>query len=118
MTGSNFIDADCSLIQISGGDWSYTNLRKQSFQKQELCGIRFFGADLSDCHFNQCNLNDCDFSESIVHQTSFYKSDIRGSTLEQLNLFEIGFKETLLDIEQCITIAEYLTAGKYKPEKL
>jgi len=115
MTGSDFVDADCAAIQIIGGDWSYTNLHKLSFQKQDLCGIRFSGADLTECRFNQCKMNDCEFDEAIVQDTSFYKSDIRHSSIGQLNLFEINFKEASLDIEQCVTIAEYLTAGKYKP---
>jgi len=116
MMGSELINTDCSLLQIEGGDWSYTNLRKQSFQKQNLCGIRFTGADLSDCRFNQCKMNDCEFDEAIVHETSFYRSDIRNSSIGNLNLFEISFRQALLDIGQCVTLAETLTEGKYSPD--
>lgn len=116
MTGSDFVDADCASIQISGGDWSYTNLRNLSFQKQDFCDIRFLGADLSGCHFNQCKMNGCDFNEAIVHETSFYKSDIRNSSIENLNIFEISFRQAKLDIQQCVTIAEYVTEAIYTPE--
>ena len=57
MTGSDFLNAECGLAHIIGGDWSYTVLRKQSFHKLDLCNIRFFGADLTECHFNQCKMN-------------------------------------------------------------
>jgi len=116
MMGSDLTNTDCALLQIEGGDWSYTNLRKLSFQKQNLCGIKFVGADLSDCRFNQCKMNDCEFDDAIVHETSFYKSDIRNSSIARLNLFEISFKLAKLDASQCITIAEHLTEGKYTPE--
>ena len=117
MTGSDLTNTECALLQIEGGDWSYTNLRKLSFQKQNLCGIRFFGADLSGCCFNQCKMNGCEFDEAIVHDTSFYKSDIRGATFERVNLFEVSFRQAKLDIGQCVTIAEHLTEGKYSPEE-
>jgi len=117
MMGSDLMNTDCALLQIEGGDWSYTNLRNLSFQKQDLCGIRFLGADLTGCRFNQCKMNDCEFDEASVHDTSFYKSDIRNSSIASLNLFEINFKQALLDLEQCIAIAEYLTEGKYSPEQ-
>jgi hypothetical protein len=55
MTGSDFMDADCALLQIIGGD--------------------------------QCKMNNCEFDEAIVHETSFYKSDIRQSSIERLNIF-------------------------------
>jgi len=117
MTGSDLTNTECAMLQIDGGDWSYTNLCKLSFQKQNLCGIRFFGADLSGCHFNQYKMNGCEFDEVIVHDTSFYKSDIRGSSMERLNFFEVSFRQAKLDIGQCVAIAEHLTEGKYCPEE-
>jgi len=116
MTGSDFMDADCAMLQIVGGDWSYTNLRKQSFQKQDLSNIRFSSADLSECHFNQCKMNNCEFDEAIVHETSFYKSDLRHSSIDRLDILNASFRQAKLDIEQCIIIAEYVTEGRYTPD--
>lgn len=116
MTGSDFMDADCAMLQIVGGDWSYTNLRKQSFQKQDLSNIKFFGADLSDCHFNQCKMNSCEFDEAIVHETSFYKSDLRHSSMERIDVLNASFRKAKLDVEQCVIIAEYVTECIYTPD--
>ncbi len=116
MTGSDFRDADCAILQIKGGDWSYTNLRKLSFQKQDLCNIRFFGADLTKCHFNQCKMNSCEFDEAIFYETSFYQCDIRHSTIDRVDILEASFREAKLDLEQCVAIAEFLTEGKYTPD--
>ncbi len=116
MTGSDFSDADCAMLEIIGGDWSYANLRKQSFQKQKLSNVRFYGANLTACHFNQCEMNACEFDDAIVHETSFYRCDLRGSTIEGMNILGANFKEAKLDIRQCVIIAEFVTDGKYTPE--
>ena len=118
MTGSNFLNAECELAQIIGGDWSYTVLRKQSFHKVDLCNIRFFGADLTECHFNECKMNGCEFNEAIAHETSFYKSDLRHSSVESFNILEVSFRQTKLDLEQCVLIAEYVTEGRYTPDEI
>ena len=65
MTGSDFRESELGMAIIIGGDFTYTLLRKQSFQKMDLSNIRFEGADLSNCHFNQCKMNDCVFDEAI-----------------------------------------------------
>lgn len=116
MTGSDFLNAECGLAKIIGGDWSYTVLRKQSFHKLDLCNIRFFGADLTECHFNQCKMNGCEFNEAIAHDTSFYKSDLRHSSLESFPILDASFRQTKLDLEQCVLIAEYVTEGRYTPD--
>jgi len=117
MTGSDFMDAECGLACIIGGDWSYTVLRKQSFNKHDLCNIRFFGADLTECDFNECKMNGCEFNEAIAHKTSFYKSDIRHSSLDSFPILEASFRQTKLDLEQCVLIAEYVTEGRYTPDE-
>lgn len=117
MTGSDFRDTECHLARMNGGDWSYTMLQRQSFQKQDLSHIRFCGADLSDCHFNQCNLTGCAFDEAIAYNTSFYKSDLRQATFASFPIIEASFRKAKLDLEQCVLIAEALTEGRYAPEE-
>lgn len=117
MTGSDFLDAECTHATFIGGDFSYTVLRKQSFKKQDLSNIRFRGADLSGCVFNECRLTGCEFDEAVVHETSFYKSDLRHSSLGSINIHEASFRQTKLDLEQCVSIAEQLTEGRYTPDE-
>ena len=46
LMGSSFAEADLSGLTISGGDWSWVNLRHQSFWPgQDLRGVKFVGAD-------------------------------------------------------------------------
>jgi uncharacterized protein YjbI with pentapeptide repeats len=118
MTGSDFLNAECGLAQIIGGDWSYTVLRKQSFHKVDLSNVRFFGADLTECHFNECKMSGCEFNQADAHETTFYKSDMRHSSLESFNILEASFRQTKLDLEQCVLIAEYVTEGRYTPDQV
>jgi uncharacterized protein YjbI with pentapeptide repeats len=118
MTGSDFLNAECGLAQIIGGDWSYTVLRKQSFHKVDLCNVRFFGADLTESHINECKMSGCEFNQADAHETTFYKSDMRHSSLESFNILEASFRQTKLDLEQCVLIAEYVTEGRYTPDQV
>ena len=60
MTGSDLTNTDCALLQIDGGDWSYTNLRKLSFRKKKsrrlFCGIYLNGTDFINRCYNNNNL--------------------------------------------------------------
>jgi uncharacterized protein YjbI with pentapeptide repeats len=73
-------------------------------------------ADLTGCIFNECKLTGCEFEEAVIKETSFYKSDLRGATLGNMNVSEAGFRLAKLDLEQCVYIAERMTDGKYTPD--
>jgi uncharacterized protein YjbI with pentapeptide repeats len=62
-------------------------------------------------------MNKCDFSEAIAHDTSFYKSDLRNSVLDSFDILEASFRQTKLDLTQCVLIAEYVTEGRYTPDE-
>jgi len=61
-------------------------------------------------------MNGCEFDEAIVHETNFYKSDLRHSTIERIDILEASFREAKLDIEQFVIIAEFVTEGRYTPD--
>ena len=116
LTGSDLRDADCSLIGIDGGDFSYVNLYHQSFQKLDFSRVNFFGANLTECRFNQCCLRDCTLNEARVKDTSFYRCDLRGAVFLTLDLVEVSLRDALLDATQCIQVAEFFSGCKYKPD--
>lgn len=112
MTGSDFTGASCDTMSVFGGDWSYTVLRHQVFLKQDFSGVNFTGAELSGCKFRFCRLNACNFNEAIVHETSFYGSDLRDACIDALEIADIDWKDAKLDVYQCVLIAENLTQAK------
>lgn len=110
MTGSSFIDADAEYFQISGGDWSYTELRYLKFVKQNLDHVNFNGADLTGTRFEKCSLRDCCFDEIATHELSFYGSDLRGATFQGTELLDIDFRKAKVDLKQCVALAEAVGA--------
>lgn len=106
MTGSDFVNADCDLLEIVGGNWSYTILRNLDFRKKVLEGVNFFGADLTGSSFYQCVLRDCDFREAAVHRVSFRSADLRGSNMEGLDFFNMDLQGAKVDLAQCVAIAQ------------
>jgi uncharacterized protein YjbI with pentapeptide repeats len=91
---------------ILGGDFSYTQLRYQEFINQYFEGIRFFGADLTGSKFIKCTLKRRDFSEAMMHESSFFDSDIKQSNINNINCSAIDLRNTKVDLSQCIAIAE------------
>lgn len=114
MTGSSFTNTDISLLAIDGGDWSYTELRFLEFYKQTLVDVSFRGADLTSSKFVKSKLDGCHFEQAIVDGVSFRGSDIRGSDICGIDVLSVDLKDTVIDLAQCIIIAETVGA-KYKP---
>ena len=115
MTGSDFGDASIDCMNIKGGDWSYTCLKELDFSKMELSGISFEGADLSRCKLEKCLIDGCRFYGANLQGVSFRGSDLRGSDLTGIEVLEADFKNTKVDLEQCVVIASALGA-EYVPD--
>jgi hypothetical protein len=111
-TGSLFFEADCSVMTIIGGDWSYTQLQHVEFDKKTIEDVSFRGADLTGAAFTRCVIKACDFSEAITREVRIIDSDLRESRTEYMDILSLKLKNTKLDLAQCIQIAE-ATGGKY-----
>ncbi len=116
MTGSSFIYAECSFLDIVGGDWSYTYLADIDFSKQKINGVRFFGADLTNVCFEKCTVTDCDFTGATINGMSFKNADIRGCCLSETNVLTVNFSGARVDLEQCVLLAEIICGIKYEPD--
>lgn len=110
MTGSSFRHVDCTKLNISGGDWSYTDLRLAEFQKQRLEGIDFRGADLTGSRWISCRIADCNFTECMAHGMSVRDSDLRGSILQHGDLLTMELTSAKVDMLQCVALAEAMGA--------
>ena len=114
MTGSAFFNIDFSDLTIEGGDWSLCGLRFAEFRKKKLKGVRFAWADLAESKFIGCRVEDCDFAQAVMHNVSFYQSDIRGSDFSATDLTALDLRGAKVDLEQCLRIAE-AAGAKYVP---
>lgn len=99
---------------ISGGDWSYTDLREISFGRLELTGVNFEGAQLNHCQMARSSFRRCNFNHAWMTGVNLEGSDVRGSTLEGVDLKGIRFRNTKIDLEQAVALAAALGA-RYTP---
>lgn len=106
MTGSSFAEAESELMTIDGGDWSYTELREIRFDRKQLRGIDFTGADLTGARFFKCRVENCTFREAVTDRLSFCQSDIRDSTFEEVDLLSLDLSGAVVDLGQCVALAE------------
>jgi len=113
LTGSSFIDTDISLIEIDGGDWSYTNLSQQNFSNKKFRNVDFSGSDFSFTNFQKSTVTDCSFVQSRIFETNFIGADIRSSRFDG-NIAQIKMKKTKIDLEQAVLIANG-HGGSYTP---
>lgn len=114
MTGSALSETDCALIDIIGGDWSYTELRYVEFDRKTFSDVNFRGADLYGTAFRKSTLIRCNFEEALMHEVSFQGADIRSCELRNTDLYHTDFKDTKVDLQQCVAIAESRGA-RYEP---
>ena len=110
MTGSDFAGAQMDGVSLVKGDWSYTNLRHTRLGKQDLRGIRFFEADLSECDLTKADLRDCDLTRVSMSRVKLEGADLRGAILEGIDLKSLDFKKVRIDREQAVLIARSLGA--------
>lgn len=113
MTGSSLLLAK-SLTEITGGDWSYTDMRSLKFSRHEFSRTIFTGADLSGCQFERCKFRECDFDDAIVHDTNFSGSDIRMSSFNNVNFEEADFRNSKVDLQLCVAMAETMAGVRYE----
>jgi Pentapeptide repeats (9 copies) len=66
------------------------------FQRCELAGANFRGADLSLARFIDCNLYSADFSESVLYTTWFYECNLTKANFR--NAYLLGFRLRNVDI--------------------
>jgi fluoroquinolone resistance protein len=102
MTGSDFSGAQMDGISLLQGDWSYTNLRHTKLTKQDLRGVRFYEADLSDANLEKADLRDCDLTRVTLSRAKLKGADLRGANLEGIDLKTLDVKGTRMDSLQAI----------------
>ena len=110
MTGSVSYEIDCTCFSITGGDWSFTDVRELDFYKMKLCGVNFDHADFTGCCLDQAVFQDCNLSHIKVGNTSAVGTDFRSSTMDGIDFRGIQMKKTKIDLTQAILIASCMGA--------
>ena len=109
-TGTNFSELDMATVSLSGGNWSYTNLRYCDFSGKKINGVNFYGADLRNADFSKAVLRECDFSDCILSGTSFRSADIRENRFNNFDVSTTNLSKARVDIAFAVVAANMLGA--------
>ena len=112
--------SDLRGINLSGEDFSNSELPQRDFRRSvlrgtefincDLRGANFADADLSEANFRDAKLQDVDFSNANLTKANFHRADLAGVAFIGANLFLTNFREAKmaqtifanLDMETCI----------------
>lgn len=102
MTGSDFSNAQIDGITLDKGDWAYTNLRHTRLAKQDLSGIRFFEADLSEANLEKANLRGSDLTRAVLTKAKLQGADLRGANMDGVDFKALDVKGVRMDQHQAV----------------
>lgn len=105
MTGSGFEEANLTGLLISGGDWSYVNLRGHSLARLDLRGVKFREADLYRCNLERCDLRKADLHRAVLTQAKLAGADLRGAEVEGVDFTGFDLHRVKLDFGQAVAVA-------------
>lgn len=102
LTGSDFSEASDCGFRITGGDWSYTQIKGVKIKKHAIGDVNFTCANLSDCRFEGCDLHGARFNNAVMERVCLKNSDISGAQFDFVNFGEIDFKGCSADLDFAI----------------
>lgn len=105
MVGSDFAGTQLGGVTISGGDWSYTNLRNADLSKQNLRGIRFCEADLYGCNLEKADLRNVDLTRCQMGKVRLQQADLRGATMSGVDFTSVDIKGVRIDMNLAVEFA-------------
>ena len=114
MTGSSLAEADASALTVQGGAWSLTDLHGLKLARMEWRGVSLAGADLRECDLSRSRFLDCDLSSAQLTNADLRESDLRGSRMDGVDFPHIRMKNTKIDLEQAVLLAESMGA-RFQP---
>lgn len=106
MTGSGFEGADLRGFTITGGDWSFVNLRNHSLKGQKLTGVLLQEADLYGCDLQKADLRKADLTRAVLANAQTAGMDIRGAKVEGLDFMAFPVRGVRMDLDQAVLFAQ------------
>jgi uncharacterized protein YjbI with pentapeptide repeats len=88
-------DKDLSEEDLSGKDFSYSNLQNTQLVGKLFHRSNFLGARLQGANFNRCGCTYVHF-QSLLDQASFIDADLTGSEFVGARLTEVNFTRAIL----------------------
>lgn len=106
LIGSSFANADLTGVVITGGDWSWSNLRQQTLKELDLRDMKLVEADLSGADLTKTDLRDSDLTRANFSGAKLLETDLRGAKLTGADLRTADLKGARMDISQAVYLAQ------------
>ncbi len=83
LSNQNWYFSSFCDLNLSGKNFSQSNLERAIFQKVNLEGVNFSGADLFDANFQYANLRGADFTGANLEYANFLNADLTDALLDE-----------------------------------
>ena len=113
LIGAQIVGARVTGMTVEGGDWSYANLANLKFSRQKLTKVCLHEASLAGAVFKECDLSGCDLTRATVQGARFEACDLRGSRIDGVAVEQASWKDSKIDLAQCIVIAQEVTGAVF-----
>ena len=110
MIGSSLAEASVSALTPKGGNWSFVCLTGLDLSRLVWENASFEGADLRECCLSGCVFSRCNLSGARLTNADLTKADLRGSRMDGVDFPHLTMKDTKIDLEQAVLIAESMGA--------
>ena len=106
MVGSGFEATNISGLKVTGGDWSFVNMRYQDLVGFKLVRVKLKGADFAGANLSKCDLTESVLDEANLFQTNLTSADLRRASLNKTDLRPANLNKSRMDIAQAIHFAQ------------
>ncbi|MBH1934779.1 pentapeptide repeat-containing protein [Streptomyces sp. AV19] len=106
--GSRFQGAAFTLLEVSGGDWSFTDLAGADLRGAVFDRVRMREADLTAARLEGATLTRTDLSSAALHNSRLTGADLRGSDIGSLDPRTVDLSDALVDLTQAAAIVAAL----------
>ena len=93
-----------------GGNWSFVCLTGLDLSRLVWENASFEGADLRECCLSGCVFSRCNLSGALLTNADLTKADLRGNRMDGVDFPHLTMKDTKIDLEQAVLIAESMGA--------
>jgi uncharacterized protein YjbI with pentapeptide repeats len=106
--GSLFQESTFALLQVHGGDWSFTGLPGADLRKAVFDRVRMREADLTGARLDGASVTSTDLSGAMLRNARFTRADLRGSDLSALDPLHAELSGAIIDPDQAVVVATAL----------
>ena len=104
-SGSSFAGANLTGFAIRGGNFSDTVFDGCDLRRMDLQGVCLAHAFFQGANLEKADLRGCDCSHAVFADAALKGADLRGARFNGVDVRQMRFQETKIDLEQAVRFA-------------